>query len=187
MDLINLDTINNKIIELRNQKVILDSNVAELYGIETKHINQAVNRNIEKFPDGYLLEITEQEWDSVKSQIVTSPLGGGKVKKPKAFTKKGLYMLATILKSPKATAATIQIIEAYAKIREINHTIIDIVQENNDKQQHLSLTNHVGKLIGELIMPNDEELETISIESEAKLKFLTMLEFSRKVIKKPKK
>lgn len=108
MTLLNPNTINGKIIELRNQKVIMDSDVAEIYGVETKHINQAVNRNIDKFPDCYLLEITAPEWNSVKSQIVTSPtpLGGGKVKTPKAFTEKGLYMLATILRSSKATAAT---------------------------------------------------------------------------------
>ncbi|HLX55047.1 MAG TPA: ORF6N domain-containing protein [Aquella sp.] len=106
MTLLNTNTINGKIIEIRNQKVLLDSDVAELYGVETKHINQAVSRNMDKFPEEYIFEITAPEWNLLKSQIVTSPLGGGRAYIPKAFTERGLYMLATILKSPKATAAT---------------------------------------------------------------------------------
>jgi hypothetical protein len=153
--------------------------------VETKQINQAIGRNMDKFPDGFLFEVTDPEWNLLRSQFVTS-IKGGRTYKPKAFTEKGLYMLATILKSPKATAATLQIIEAYAKIREISHTIVEVVKEQ-DSQHQESLTNHVGELISELIMPNDEELETIAVETEAKFKFLAMLEISRKVIKKPKK
>ena len=106
---------------------------------------------------------------------------------PKVFTEKGLYMLATILKSPKATATTIAIIEAFAKVREINRTIVEMLNEKNDPPKQESLTNRVGELIGELIMPQEEELETVAVETEAKFKFFTMLEISRKVIKKPKR
>ncbi|HLX54079.1 MAG TPA: ORF6N domain-containing protein [Aquella sp.] len=101
MTLLNTNTMNGKIIELRNQKVIIDSDVAELYGVETKHVNQAVKNNPDKFPNGYIIELNQKEWGEVKSKILTSPLGGGKVKTPKAFTEKGLYMLATILKVQK--------------------------------------------------------------------------------------
>ena len=96
-------------------------------------------------------------------------------------------MLATILKSPKATATTIAIIEAFAKVREINRTIVEMLNEKNDPPKQESLTNRVGELIGELIMPQEEELETVAVETEAKFKFFTMLEISRKVIKKPKR
>jgi hypothetical protein len=76
--------------------------VAELYGVETKRINEAVRRNTEKFPDGYIIELDKLEWKKVRSQIATPPLGGGRSYKPTAFTERGLCMLATILKSPRA-------------------------------------------------------------------------------------
>ena len=90
MQLITYDQVKSKIIEVRNQKVILDSCVAELYGVETKRVNEALTRNAEKFPDGYLIELTSDEWTQVRSQIATSPLGGGRAYKPKAFTERGL-------------------------------------------------------------------------------------------------
>ena len=101
MSLIALGDIESKIIDIRGQKVIIDSDVAALYSAETKHVNQAVKNNPLKFPDGYLIVLDQEEWTEVKSKILTSPpeLGGGKVKIPNAFTEKGLYMLATILKS----------------------------------------------------------------------------------------
>lgn len=128
----NVVLINNiiasKILNIRNKQVILDSDVAELYGVETKHINQAISRNIDKFPEGYVITLNKIEWDMVKSQIVTSPnlFGGGKVKTPKVFTEKGLYMLATILKSSEATATTIAIIETFAAVREIKREVISV-------------------------------------------------------------
>lgn len=78
--------VESKIIELRGEQVILDSDVAALYGVETKHVNQAVKNNPEKFPKNYILEFSKEEWGEVKSKILTSPLGGGKVKPAKAFT-----------------------------------------------------------------------------------------------------
>ncbi len=96
------------IVELRGQKVIIDSDVAAIYGVETKRVNEAVQRNLEKFPRGYIFALAKEEWDSLKSEngILSHQKGantlkshfatskGGKVKLPKAFTEKGLYMLA---------------------------------------------------------------------------------------------
>jgi hypothetical protein len=101
MQLITYDKVRSKIIEIRGQKVILDSDVAELYGVETREISQAISRNVLKFPEGYILELNDHEWDEVRSQFVISPFGGGRAYKPRAFTERGLYMLATILKSPQ--------------------------------------------------------------------------------------
>lgn len=93
------DPIADKIILLRNQPVLLDRDVAEIYGVQTKEINQAVRNNPEKFPKGYVIELDNQELTSLKSKILTSnsdkTLRGGSRWKPKAFTEKGLYMLAT--------------------------------------------------------------------------------------------
>ncbi len=76
----------NKIIDIRDYKVILDSDVAILYEVETKRINEAVKNNPDKFPDDYIIELSKNEWEGLKSKFSTSPLGGGKVKIPKVFT-----------------------------------------------------------------------------------------------------
>ncbi len=111
MQVIKQDQVQEKIIIIRNQKVIVDADVAKLYGVETKRINEAVKNNPDKFPNGYLFELNKKEWGSLKSKFSTS-IKGGKIKLPTAFTEKGLYMLATILKSQTATETTLAIIEA---------------------------------------------------------------------------
>jgi len=118
MDSLPLENVQEKIIEIHNQKVILDFDVAFLYGVETKRINEAVSNNPDKFPEGYIVEIDEENWDALRSKFSTlKSKGKGKHTKykPKAFTEKGLYMLATILKSPKATLTTIAIVEMSIK------------------------------------------------------------------------
>ena len=84
--------LQERIIEIRGQKVLLDSDVAEIYAVETKRINEAVSRNPEKFPSGYVIELDKKEWEEMKSQFATSfmPKAGGKVRLPSAFTEKGL-------------------------------------------------------------------------------------------------
>jgi hypothetical protein len=88
---ITYDQVKSKILEIREQKVILDSDVAELYSVETREINQAIKRNAAKFPKGYLIELTSDEWGQLKSQFVISKKGG-KIKLPTAFTERGLYI-----------------------------------------------------------------------------------------------
>jgi hypothetical protein len=106
-----LQAVEDKVIEIRNQHVIIDSDVAQLYGVETKRINEAASRNPEKFPEGYLIELNENE----KREVVANCDHLASLKfspnLPNAFTEKGLYMLATILKSPKATETTLGIVE----------------------------------------------------------------------------
>ncbi len=135
MQVIKYDQVQKKIIEIRNQKVIIDSDVADLYQVETKRINEAVNRNPDKFPLGYLIELTKEEWEPLKLRFETS-IKGGKVKLPIAFTERGLYMLATILKSPRATETTLAIIDTFAKARELSSVISQVqsLPENSPKQ-----------------------------------------------------
>ncbi len=118
-----LKMIESKIITIRDRQVILDSDIAELYGVETKHINQAVRNNPEKFPEGYIISLSQAD----KAEVVKNfdHLSGLKFSPvlPKAFTEKGLYMLATILRSPAATETTIAIVETFAKVRELSRTI----------------------------------------------------------------
>ncbi|KKM70455.1 hypothetical protein LCGC14_1440530 [marine sediment metagenome] len=102
---IKFEDLQDRIIELRSQIVLLDADGAEIYGVETKRINEAVKNNPDKFPTGYVIELDKTEWDGLKSKFSTS-IKGGKVKLPSAFPEKGLHMLATILKSPQAVRAT---------------------------------------------------------------------------------
>lgn len=162
--------VQEKIIVIRDQRVIIDANVAELYGVETKRINEAVKNNTEKFPDGYLFELSKKEWDEVKSKFSTSPLGGGKVKLPNAFTEKGLYMLATILKSPKAIETTIAIIETFSKVKELGRAIHQVQTLAENSPKHQSLVEHTSDLIADLIIP-DNDLEVTGSETTYEMNF----------------
>jgi len=127
------EDVDSKIIELRHQKVILDSDVATLYGVATRDINKAVKNNPEKFPQGYIFELMKEELGSLRWKISTTKLSKTRTL-PKAFTEKGLYMLATILKSKKATQTTLAIIETYAKIKHLSRNIRELSAEH-DKQK----------------------------------------------------
>jgi len=110
MQLIKLKNEEKRIIILRNTKVIIDSDVAELYGVQTRDINKAVKNNSDKFPEGYLFEITKNEKDELVENFHHLKRIKFSSALPKTFTEKGLYMLATVLKSPQATQTTISII-----------------------------------------------------------------------------
>ena len=180
-------TVENKVIDIRGQVVILDSDVAMLYDVETKRINEAVKNNPEKFPEGYILELTDIEWKEVRSKISTSPLGGGRTYKAKVFTEKGLYMLATILKSSRATSTTIAIVETFAKVREATRAVAKLFDGDENNPNAEKLSKKIGTLMGELILPDADDYEVESVKTSAKIKFLTMFEFTKETIRKPKK
>ncbi len=146
-----LPEVEKKIITLRNQQVILDSDVAELYGVQTKRVNEAVSNNPEKFPEGYILELFENE----KNELVENFDRFNRLKHsttvPKAFTERGLYMLATILKSPKATETTIAIVEAYAKLKELSRVIVEVPQHEDNQQVQKLLLRRGGQLVEEIL------------------------------------
>lgn len=144
-----LNNIESLIIELRKQKVILDSAVAALYGVETRDINKAVKNNPDKFPAGYVFEIAKVELADLRWKNSTTKLSKSRVL-PKAFTEKGLYMLATILKSKQATQATLQIIETFAKVREFSKVAKSLgVEKDSAKQQ--TLIHKSGELIADIL------------------------------------
>ena len=103
---------------IRDRKVMLDRDLAELYELETKVLNQAVRRNIERFPDTFMFQLTLSEFEILKSQIVTSSWGGTR-KLPFAFTEQGVAMLSSVLRSKKAIQVNIQIMLVFTKVREI--------------------------------------------------------------------
>ena len=176
----NIIEVENKMITLRNQQVILDSDVAELYGVETKRVNEAVSNNPEKFPKGYVWELSEEEVPALRSKISTlKKAGRGQHSKypPKAFTEKGLYMLATILKSPKAVETTIAIVEAYAKLRELSRVMAEISQQEENSVEQKTLLQRGGQLMEDLIT---DVLPVQSSETSFELN-LAMLKFKHSV------
>lgn len=176
-----LQSIENKIIMLQEQQVILDSDVAELYGVETKHINQAVRNNPEKFPEGYIISLTQSQKDEVVKNFDHLANLKFSYALPKAFTEKGLYMLATILKSPVATETTIAIVETFAKVRELSRTISQLSAQS-DKEQQKSMMHKSGELISDIL---SDDFQTIGTETTIEFN-LSVLKVKHTVKKKPK-
>ena len=147
----NIVEVENRMITLRGQQVILDSDVAELYEVQTKEINQAIRNNPRKFPIGYIFELCDEE----KTEVVKNFDHLRKLKfspqSPKAFTERGLYMLATILKSPKAEETTIAIVEAYAKLRELSRVMTEIPQQEENSVEQKTLLHRGGQLVEDLM------------------------------------
>ena len=154
LNAIDISAVQSHMLTIRNQQVLLDRDVAALYGVETKALNQAVKRNAEKFPAGYILKMTEEECS--RSQIVTLNGGRGSNLKylPYAFTEKGLYMLATVLKSTRATQATLAIIETYAKVRSMVRDMEALQTEKAGSPEQANMLTRAGHKLAELIGDN---------------------------------
>ena len=180
MNIQTFNSVEEKIISIRGISVILDSDVAELYGVETMRINEAVKNNPDKFPEGYILELRKEE-----KQEVIENFDNPKIKfsptLPKAFTEKGLYMLATILKSKAATQTTLAIVEAFAKLRELSRTFSQL-SETEDKPMQKSLMQRGGEIITDLLGDN---LEVTDAETSFELN-LALMKFKRTVRQKKK-
>ncbi|MEA3522186.1 MAG: ORF6N domain-containing protein [Campylobacterota bacterium] len=179
MAIVKFEELENKILELQNKKVLVDRDVAELYGVETKRVNEAVRNNPLRFPDGYIIELTKKE----KKELVENFDRFNKLKhstsNPKAFTEKGLYMLATILHSDKAVETTIAIIEAFYKLRTLSTTLKQL-PEAQTKEQQQQLMQKSGEIIADIL---DDSLETD--ESETTIEFnLAVLKFKHTIKKK---
>ena len=180
MNILKFNSVEEKIISIRGISVILDSDVAELYGVETMRINEAVKNNPEKFPEGYIIELSKEEKQEVieifdNLKIKFSPV------LPKAFTEKGLYMLATILKSEKATQTTIEIVETFAKIRELARSVSQL-HETADEPTQKSLMRKNGELIADILGDN---LEVTDAETTFEVN-LAVMKFKRTVKQKKK-
>ena len=142
------ETISNTIYYIRNQKVMLDKDLATLYGIETKRLNEQVKRNVTRFPEDFMFQLSENEFQNLKSQIATSSWGGTR-KLPFAFTEHGVLMLSSVLNSEKAIQTNIQIMRIFTKVRQMlldtTEMKLDIVQiqkklENQEIASFLAMT-----------------------------------------------
>ena len=162
--------VSEKVVRLRDQDVLLDFSVAELYGVETREVNQAVKNNPDKFPKGYVFEIDKTEFENLQSKFLIANLSPKTRVLPKAFTEKGLYMLATILKSERAAQTTIAIIEAFAKLRELSRTIGEM-SANPDKFRQKTLMQKSGEIMADLF---GEDMQTTGTETEIELNFAVL-------------
>jgi hypothetical protein len=114
-----VESISLSIASLRGQRVILDSDLAALYGVETKRFNEQVKRNLDRFPADFMFQLDAQEFDSLRSQFATSNAGrGGRRYRPYAFTEHGAIMAATILNSPRAVQVSVYVVRAFVRLRE---------------------------------------------------------------------
>ncbi len=162
-------------LPVRGQQVLIDRDVAALYGVETKRINEAVRNNPDKFPEGYIFELTEDETEEVKAIIAKNDdfadekfdrktVSSKTRYAPKAFTDRGLYMLATILKSPRATQTTIAIIDTFAKVKELSRCFY-AMKEDTDMETKQSLVQRTGSLLNELLQTDDKDSnENVAME-----------------------
>ena len=144
----------NKIYLIRDKRVMLDKDLADLYEVETRALNQAVSRNTERFPEVFMFQLNQQEFEILKSQFVTSSWGGTR-KLPYAFTEQGVAMLSSVLRSKKAIQVNIQIMLVFTKVREmlvdtLNLRLdIDVIKkklENQDKNIEL-VFNYLDELM----------------------------------------
>jgi hypothetical protein len=167
--IVKIEDINNLVVELRDEKMLLDVDVATIYGVETKRINEAVKNNPDKFPSSYMFELSEVEFADLRSKISTAKFAKTRVS-PKAFTEKGLYMMATILRSKQAIEATFAIIETFSKIRELSRNIkeLSVIQ---DKAEQKALMQKSGELITEIL---DDDLQMSDTETTIELNFAVL-------------
>ena len=166
---VDINMVKSRMLIVRDQPVLLDRDVAALYGVQTKEINQAVRNNPDKFPEGFLLQLNNDEFSDWKSKILTSNLSPaeknaikmGVRRAPKAFTERGLYMLATVLKGELATKATLAIVNTYAQVRSVKRELLELHKEGDKKKKH-ALMQHFGETLTDIVMPDPDEVETDS-------------------------
>ena len=189
-DMISFENLDNRLINYKNELVLIDRDLAELYGVTTKEINQAVSNNPDKFPNGYVIELTKDEKNELVKNFDRFKTLKHSTVNPKAFTEKGLYMLATILKSDVATEATLQIVETFARIKELSRNINGIMKTTDEAVQK-ELAQKSNEILEEIIdieedtLQDDEDGEVI----ETTTKFEFNLGFAKvsKSVKKIKK
>ncbi|MCR4334582.1 MAG: ORF6N domain-containing protein [Patescibacteria group bacterium] len=164
MEIIPTETIERKIFLIRGHKVMLDADLARLYGIETRILVQAVKRNLAKFPEDFMFQITPNEFLTLRSQFVISKSGkGGRRYLPYAFTEHGVAMLSSVLKSPRAVQMNISIIRAFIKLQEILLTHKELAQkmeslERKQKDQGDQVTeiySFIKNLLKHLLNPQN--------------------------------
>ncbi|CAN1540915.1 KilA-N, DNA-binding domain containing protein [Flavobacteriaceae bacterium] len=156
------DVVINKIYFIRNQKVMLDRDLAELYSVETKRINEQVKRNLSRFPEDFMFQLSEIEFQNLKSQFATSSWGGIR-KVPYVFTEHGVLMLSSVLNSEKAIQTNIQIMRIFTKIRQM---LVDTTELRLDVETIKKKIENQGKNIELVFQYLDELIEKKETKTE---------------------
>lgn len=157
------DLISNKIYFIRNFKVMIDSDLSDLYKVKTKRLNEQVKRNLNRFPEDFMFQLTIDEWKILKSQNATSSWGGRRVP-PYVFTEHGVLMLSSILNSERAIAVNIQIMRVFTKIRtliknndELLKMLNELEKKGNERDQKISIIfQYINKLEQENKLKNEQ-------------------------------
>jgi phage regulator Rha-like protein len=164
------EKIVDKIHLVRGLKVMIDKDIAELYGIETKRLKEQVNRNINRFPSHYMIELTKDEYESLRSQNATLKQGAHTKYLPYAFTEHGVLMLANVLKSGRAIEMSIKIIDVFVKLREmlLTHTDILLKLEILEKQvvQNSDEIRTIFEALKQLLNPPQEPRKRIGFKPD---------------------
>ena len=187
---LDINAVQSRMLTIRGQQVLLDRDVAALYGVETKEINQAVRNNPDKFPTGFIFRLDEEEFMNWKSKILTSNLSNSEIaavkmgvrRAPYALTERGLYMLATILKGEAATSATLAIVNTYAKVRSMVRDMEALQTEKPGSPEQANLLSRAGHKLAGLIGDN---LSTESTKTTIELN-LALLRITHEVARKSK-
>jgi len=151
--LIDNESLEKKIYQVRGQKVMLDSDLAELYGVETKRLNEQVTRNIERFPDDFMVQLTIEEAKNLRSQFATLPTESHFRYRPRVFTEHGILMLSSVLKSPQAIQVNIEIMRAFVRLRKVSLSYADIAAKIEDVESRLAGHDDQFRIFHEIILP----------------------------------
>jgi hypothetical protein len=148
----------SSIHRIRGQRVMLDASIAELYQVETRVLVQAVTRNLARFPDDFMFQLTPAEYASLRSQSVISNARGGRRSRPYAFTEQGVAMLSSVLRSPRAVDVNVEIMRAFVRVREMLAGRTDLVRrldalEQRYDQQFQSVFDAIRALVTEQVKP----------------------------------
>jgi len=164
---VGINEVEDKIAVIRGQQVIADADVAVLFGVETKEVNRAVRNNPDKFPSRYMFELNISELRDLRCKISSTNVSAMNRNSTKVFTERGLYMLATILNSERAKAATFAIIETFFKVRSLKRELVELHKETNKEAQARKM-NHFGDVLTDIVMP---DLQTSETESSLEINF----------------
>lgn len=146
-----LERIENKILLIRGKKVMMDNDLAKLYGVTTGNLNKAVSRNLDRFPDDFMFQLSKAEFQNLMFQIGISSWGGTR-KFPRAFTEQGVAMLSSVLRSKRAIQVNIQIMRVFTKLREVLATHKDLQRkiEGHDDQ-----IKYIFKILKQMLTPHE--------------------------------
>jgi hypothetical protein len=169
--LIPVDSIEKAILLIRRQKVMLDADLAGLYGVETRVLVQAVKRNLERFPEDFMFQLSKEEVDFLRSQIVTLEKGRGQHSKylPYAFTEQGVSMLSSVLHSQRAIQVNIEIMRAFIRLRQMLATHIELARKLDAlEKRYDSQFKQVFDAIRQLMAPPEPKRRPIGFRTGRK-------------------